>query len=314
MRILQAGIAKSGNFWLYRILRSIAQHGGLEQRSWIQNQPIYELAKTWDLSTKEQADSDVLDIEPHQCYYRISSIFRMPIEDIDEYIRQCSHVWTHSAFCDRSLRVLPKFDKVVYIVRDPRDVAISTSRFAFTPYMKKHYPQREPSAEVLLRSTLAAVMGQWAEHVGGYLKHREDLQIHVVFYERLLQSFDTEFSSLLEYLDIDLNDEAVERIKHEVDFATMKNENPRHVRKGKAYQWVHALTRAQKKQAARIAGSMLKILNYPVSEYQTGSMPCVPTHLTSRQIDKAVGRASRRALMGKIIKRVRQGIRHGSNR
>lgn len=299
MTILQAGASKSGNFWLYKILQSIAKHGGLEQRSFVQNQPVYELAKRWDLSYKEQKNIDVLDIEINKCFYRISSIFRMPIEDIDNYIHQCSHVWTHSTFCERSWVVLPKFDKVVYIIRDPRDRAVSASRFAFTPYMKKYYPHGEPEQDSFLAHRLGSMMVDWMQHVGGYLKHKNDLQIHFVFYERLLHSFDTELVSLLQYLGIELDEKTIDYIKHEVDFASMKGENPLHVRKGRAGQWVQMFTDAQKRRAARIAGPMLKQLSYPTGSRMSNSLPCVPAQLSNRYIEKAIRRAGRRILIEK---------------
>ena len=124
MRILQAGRAKSGNFWLYTIIKTIVTKAGHDWSGYVQTQPIYEIARHWELSYRDQAAIDVLDIERYRCYYRISSIFRMPIDDIDEYLSKCTLVWTHSSFCEQSAEVLPKFDKVVYVVRDPRDAAI----------------------------------------------------------------------------------------------------------------------------------------------------------------------------------------------
>jgi aryl sulfotransferase len=279
----------------------------MEQKSFIQSQPIHELAKMWDLSYKEQADIDVLDIEPHKCFYRISSIFRMPIEDIDNYLDRCTHVWTHSPFCERSFVVLPKFDKVVYIIRDPRDRAISASRFRFTPYMKKYYPHGEPDPDTWLAHRLESTMRHWVQHVGGYLKHKDDLEIHVVFYERLLRSFDTELSELLDYLGIELDDEAISHIKHEVDFTTMKSKNPQHVRKGKSGRWMEVFTEAQKKQAARIAGPMLQLLNYPFGEDQMdSSLPCVPVQLSTSQVEKAIAHANRRV----FLEKVKRGVKH----
>lgn len=308
MRILQTGEAKSGNLWLYKILQNIIHCAGLENPSFIQNHPIHDLAKTWDLSYKEQADIDVLDIEPHQCFYRISSVFRMPIEDIDDYIHQCSHVWTHSLFCERSLSVLPKFDKVVYIIRDPRDVAISRSRFAFTPYMLKYYPHGVTDPDSFLELSLDGTVRRWVQHVGGYLKHKDDLHIYVVFYERLLRSFDTELSHLLRYLDIKLDEKAIDHIKREVDFTTMKTENPDHVRRGRSGEWAQLFTDEQKRQVVSIAGPMLKLLNYLVGEDQVNSLlPCLPAQLSSNQIEKAIAysspshaRSMRRMFMEKV--------------
>lgn len=301
MKILQAGMAKSGNFWLYKIIQGILSHGGLENKSFIQNHPIHELAQTWDLSYKEQADIDVLDIDPHKCFYRISSVFRMPIEDIDDYIQQCNHVWTHSHFCQRSVTVLPKFDKIVYIIRDPRDRAISAAKFRFTPYMQKYYPHGDPDPDASLAHSLTGNVRSWVQHGGGYLRCRDELQIHFVFYERLLHAFGEEVADLLEYLDIELSEEAIAAIKRDVEFNTMKRENPHHVRKGRSGRWREVLTDAQKQRAARIAGPMLEILNYPVYESQTDqSLPCLPTQLDSSQIEKAIAHANRRTFREKV--------------
>ena len=301
MVILQAGMAKSGNFWLYKILQNIVKHSGLEPASFIQNHPIHQLAKTWDLSYYEQADIDVMDIEPNKCFYRISSIFRYPIEDIDDYIRQCSLVWTHSAFCDRSKYVLRKFDKIVYIIRDPRDMAISMSRFAFTPYMMKYFPHSESDPSAFLANTLDGVTRHWLNHVGGYLKNKDDLQIHVLFYEQLLHSFETELLRLLEYLGIELNKEAFEAIKREVGFETMKSENPDHVREGRSGGWLEVLSNEQKKRAIRASGrGILELLNYPIDEDQVGvSLPRLPDRLSDRELEKAI-RQSRMSLKEKI--------------
>jgi len=198
VHILQAGVPKSGNYWLYRIINSIFTHCGLEKKSFIQNTPMYRVAKTWELSYKEQSSIDVLDIDPHKCYYRISSIFRMPVDDIDTYIQQTSVVWTHSCFCDLSRVILPKFDKIIYIIRDPRDVALSMAYFVFTPYMQKYFPVQERNYKEYLARKLAGRMKNWVEHVGGYFQFCDKLNIHAVFFENLRFSFEKEMERLLQ--------------------------------------------------------------------------------------------------------------------
>ena len=142
LRILQSGMEKSGNYWLWKIIQSVLTDAGMSTQTFIETQPIHALAKTWELSFTEQADIDVIDIEETGLFYRISSVFRMPLlaVDVDAYLSQASHVWTHSFYCARSDEIFPKFDKVVYIVRDPRDVALSMNRFQFTPYMQTYNP------------------------------------------------------------------------------------------------------------------------------------------------------------------------------
>jgi aryl sulfotransferase len=129
MHILQAGIRKCGNSWLYHILQQIIKEAGIPYQSVIQNDPIYLLALSWNLSFEGQAGVDYLDLSPEQAAYRIGGIYRMPISDIDDYIANTTHVWTHSGWRDLAEEIFPKFDKIVYIVRDPPRQADFTLSF-----------------------------------------------------------------------------------------------------------------------------------------------------------------------------------------
>ncbi len=287
--VLQGGFPKSGNFWLYNLLQSIRRHGGLESPSFIRNHPIHPLARTWSLSHADQADIDAISIEQGGCSFRISGVFKEPITDIDAYLRQCSHVWTHSRICERSLDVLPRFDKVVYIVRDPRDVVNSVSHYVFTPHFRDNYPaHHETSPETFRAVVLDQMLRDWVEHVGGHLRHRQRLGIHFVFYERLLHEFRSELAKLLGYLELDLDESAVASIEHEVAFATMSKANPSHVRRGRSGEWEHTLSDAQKRTSERIAGPMLGLLGYAGQ----GSLPYVPGH-DPVALDRAIGQARR---------------------
>lgn len=271
MLILQSGMAKSGNFWLYRILKNILDSAKLEQKSFIQSNPIYEVAKTWPLSFDEQAGIDVIDVTDHGCFYRISHIFRYPIEDIQTHLNQCRHVWTHSPMCSMSFQVFSYFDKIVYIVRDPRDVAISMAKFAFTPYSRRFIPHNEPDFETFLAKNLPGMTEYWVQHVGNHLLNKGQLNIYFVFYERLLADFDNELCNLLGYLDIQLDTEEIERIRQNVAFDAMKARNPCHVRQGKAGGWANTLTRTQQKQVVKVSGQLLDLLNYPLDLQQKTS-------------------------------------------
>jgi aryl sulfotransferase len=62
MHILQSGLPKSGNFWLYQIISNIFEKAKLEEKSFIKNQPIHKVAQTWDMGVKGQIDINFLDI------------------------------------------------------------------------------------------------------------------------------------------------------------------------------------------------------------------------------------------------------------
>lgn len=278
MHIIQIGLPKSGNFWLRTILTNILQLANQENRSFIQSQPIYDIAKTWDLSVRGQIAIDFLDITPNALFYRIGNIFRYPVDDINDYINRCSLVWTHSQFSSQVLDILPKFDKAIYILRDPRDVAISWANFVFSPYMRRYYPflitgETEPSS--YLNNHLQEIITDWVNHVSGYLAVQEKSPIHWLFYENLLTSFDREIEQLLAYLEIELDSSARTALKNQVDFTTMKQDNPNHLRKGSVKQWINILSEEQQDVVLQISKPLLEELNYPLNT-QEEKLPKLP--------------------------------------
>jgi aryl sulfotransferase len=225
------------------------------------------------------------------------------IHDLDEYVRATSLVWTHSDFCDRSRLVLPKFHKVIYLIRDPRDQAISLSRYAFTPGMRWANPRYERNPDSLLAHDLDDLLRRWVFHVGGYLRARDELRIHVVFNERLLKEWERELGRLLEYLGIEANEALIEQVKRDVDFSVMKARDPDHVRRGESGQWRSTFTDVQKRHADRVAGKMMRLLGYPLEDDAGDSLPSLGSGTLQREIDEALTAARR--TIGDELGRVR---------
>lgn len=303
MKIIQIGNAKSGNFWLYRTLQQILLEGGVEIKSFIKNQPIYNVAKEWKLSFSDQAAVDNLMITPSQYYYRISSILQMPIEKLDDYLAQTTHVWLQSPPCELTTHALSKFEKIIYIARDPRDVAISNSQYAFTPYRSALFPPNTQNPNLYLDKKLAHEIYLWVQHVGGYLKLQSQFPIHVVFYERFIHSFDEELSDLIDYLGLNLSQGSKERIRNTAAFESMKAKDPQHVRAGKIYQWNTLLTKRQKKRVLHIAKPMLKFLNYPLrldEKNEKLPLPSLADNLSRETCDAAIRYSKRKFKIAKI--------------
>lgn len=297
--ILQAGVPRSGNYWLYTILQQAMHHAGWPQHSFIRGQSIYDEAKQWHYFD-DQAAIDYIEVVSEGSFYR-KGYFREQIPDVDAYIAQCSHVWTHSHWCERYADTLRKFDKIVYIVRDPRDIALSTSRFVFTPFMMHNHPHREPNPETYLQHRLYEMVLSWVYHVGHHVQHKDDFNIHIVFYERLLHTFDTEMAGLLDYLNIRLSNATRESIKQAVHFTTMQQKSPHHLQKGKSGQWTDALSDIQKRQILKIAGPLLEILNYPLYSPQVGmNIPHLPEHIDTGRIQDAMTQSR-----GKLLDKMR---------
>lgn len=277
MHVLQSGAAKSGNLWLYRIIEQIFLRAGIDRKSFIKNQPIYSVAQKWPLNYPEQVDIDMLDIVSEQCYWRISTIFRMPVEDIEEYVNSTSHVWTHSRICDKSPEIYPLFDKVVYIIRDPRDRAVSEAKFAFSEYMQRYSPCSETSFEEYLDNNLEKMMSRWRWHVYDHIKFAENLNIHIVFYEQLLHNFDQELENLLSYLETNLSEQDKNEIAQKVSFTSMKQNSPNHLRKGKAGGWRNHFSDDQESRALSVLEPMLSYLNY-----NGNSLPKLPDYIDQK--------------------------------
>lgn len=285
MNILQISAPKSGSYWLHTILFEILKKKNIPIRSFIQQQDVYEEVKDLELSFKDQAAVDTLDIEDEGCFYRISSVVREPVKDIDRYASSTNLAWTHSTLCTTSLEVLPLFDKKVVIVRDPRDRALSSAKFAFTSYMQKHYPTSYASPEEYFEGEYQRLLEQWVWFVGNYLLHKEELDIHFVFYERLLHDFENEFQSLIAYLETPLSREEQREIANAVIFSSMKNQSPKHLNKGKSGKWVDQLDQKQKDVAVRKAGKLMNWLDYPLTEGEAfEKLPKVPDNFPKQEL------------------------------
>lgn len=276
MNILQVSAPKSGSYWLHTILKQVLQKKSIPQKSYIKEQEIYRRLKKKEFSFKDQAGVDMVDIEEGGVFYRVSSVFKEEIKDPSKYARATTLVWTHSSLCSRSFEIFPLFNKSVCIIRDPRDRALSSSKFAFTPYMRKHYPTSYPSPKEFLDGEYEKLLNQWVWFVGNYLLHKEELNIHFVFYESLLKDFASEFDSLLTYLELPLAAADKKDIATAVNFSNLKDKSPKHLNKGKSNKWVDALDEDKKKLAEEVAGNLLEYLNYPLDE-EENKLPFVPS-------------------------------------
>lgn len=266
MKILQSGAPKCGNFWLYQIIQKTLQRTGQTSLSHIEQHPIYPLAQTWDLNFPDQAKIDVLEITDLQLSYRISSIFKMPILDLSHYLSKTNHVWTHSPICKRSGELFRQMDKIVYIIRDPRDRAISAAKYYCSDYMLKYFPQEEKDPSRFLYKNFDRLINEWVWHVWDHLRYSHQYQIHVTFYENWLDDFKGELRALMDYLGLRLPEEEKADLEKALSFETLKKTNPNHLRKGKAGDWLDVLTEEQVARAETLAGPLMDFLNYGLDQ------------------------------------------------
>ena len=291
MKLLQLGLHKSGNFWLYNILNRAMKAAGQEWLRFGHLHPIYPLYRNWkDLSFPEQPDIDLVDVTERGYFYCIQAVFWERIDDLDDFVAKTSHGCTHSNWWDPwTPQLIRKFDKSIYILRDPRDALISFAHFQFMPYLQRYSPTLlgRDQAEVLA-GQMPRWPVEWVEHVAHHLLAREALGIYFVTYEHLRHDFEREFDRMLEYLELDLPRAVRQEIAEAVHYKTMKKENPGHVRKGETGGWREVLTEDQKRVTRRIAGPMLDLLGYPLGEEATDRLPRVPDSIDPGRIHQAL--------------------------
>lgn len=286
MNVLQVSAPKTGSYWLNTILKKTLNKKNLEISYFIRQQPEYKKLKEQQLSFKGQAGTDMLDIEPEGTFYRISSLLKKPLPNLRSYADQATLAWTHSTWCSKTAAVFTFFERKVCIVRDPRDMALSAAKFAFTPYMQKHYPTSYTSVEKFLEGEYERLLEQWVWFYGNYLLHSAELDLHFVFYENLLKSFPKEYLSLLKYLDLDLSENERKEIEEEVSFSSMKEESPRHLQKGKSRKWVDRLSIDQIEKTSVKAGALMRIFGYPLSPGEGDKLPEIPREIPKRELQE----------------------------
>lgn len=290
MNILQVSAPKSGSFWLNTILKKSLEQAGEEISYYIKTRPEYATLKQEKLSFKDQAGTDMLDIDDNGVAFRVSSLLKEPVPNMQQYSKKASLAWTHSTWCQKTAEVFAFFDRKVCIVRDPRDTALSAAKFAFTPYMQKHYPSSYNSIEEFFSAEYERLLEQWVWFYGNYLLHSRELDLHFVFYENLLKSFPKEYESLLKYLNLDLSEEEKNTIASEVSFSSMKEENPRHLHKGKSRKWVDGLSIDQIERAAIKAGPLMHIFGYPISPGEGDKLPAMPRDIPKQELEEILSK------------------------
>mmetsp|Transcript_103510 Transcript_103510/g.259510 ORF Transcript_103510/g.259510 Transcript_103510/m.259510 type:complete len:361 (-) Transcript_103510:60-1142(-) len=124
--------------------------------------------------------------------------------------------------------------RIIYVVREPKDVLISSHLFAeMNPFMEA--PESldldidrfvaEASADPVVATEGGGVLGGYAHHVLEYVKAaRAGRNVHLMSYDRLHVQTDAEISSLAMFLGVTLSDDEVTSIRKQASFDVMKEE------------------------------------------------------------------------------------------
>ena len=257
-KVIQAGVAKSGNYWLWKIIDLTLKESSGSPSKFITTTDEYHNLSKEIMSHSDQIDIDVLDVEMTGFYWRVGPFIKKRLRNVDDYLDLADHVWTHSSYCKKFKNIFTGVNKIIYIIRHPVDIAKSQANFAFTPYVMNGAPSNEKNPNEHFKKRLEWSLISWTQHVSGWLAFRPK-NSHIIFYENLKEDFDNEYGKLLKYLEIKLSDEQLQIVKESVHIKAMHSKNPNHVRVDKAEI---ILDENQKELVDEIAGPLLKKLKY----------------------------------------------------
>lgn len=240
MNVLQIGAPHSGNAWLWEILQRIRLRAELPNRSLARSRAVEELMHRWDVAAG-RLEIDILEVDELGLFWRLGPGVRMPIADLEAYLAQCDHVVTPSSFCERTPAVLETFDRLVYLVRDPRDRALV---------------ELGGAVEVSdLDGHFEASLDAWRWHLQFYLDHAHAFGIHFVVYERLRYDLEGEIGRLSDHLGVDLDPIETREI---CGLSRMTAED--HPEPG---GWHERLDARQKERASEVCGPLFDLFDYP---------------------------------------------------
>lgn len=113
--------------------------------------------------------------------------------------------------------------KIIYVARNPKDVAVSFYHF---DKMNQLHPDPGTWEEYVERFIQGNVgFGSWGAHVRDWWNLRQQRNMLYVFYEDMLEDPSCEIRKVVKFLGKDFSEEVVERICQHTSFKAMK-ENP----------------------------------------------------------------------------------------
>lgn len=261
--VLHVSYVKSGSYFLWQAFDALHRAAGCK-RSFVQTHPIQAQRGAWPDFSIDQFDIDQVLVQDGGVSWQIEMQHVERIDDLDAYLAQVSHVWTHSFLCERSWEVYPRFGAVCCIVRDPRDALASMAHFAMTPFMRRHHPHVAATPADYVNAELESFLGDWVRHTAEHWRARRALDITFVHYERMVADLPGTLHALAELAGLALDDAALARVAAALGVDAMRAKNPQHVRKGGSGGFRELLTPAQQQRALAICGPTMRELGYEV--------------------------------------------------
>lgn len=171
----------------------------------------------------------------------------------------------------------------IYLIRNPLDVAVSSSFFFGKPIdeiiREMHDPGHtlNPSGGNLI-PVLEELTGNWSDHVMSWL-HAE-MPIHIIRYEDLLENTSGTIQKAMDFLEIRVSEETLEKAVATTAFHRLKNAEQTHgfkekrgsakafFREGKSGEGITSLNRDQIRQLITHHGAVMEQFGYRYAELE----------------------------------------------
>ncbi len=163
--------------------------------------------------------------------------------------------------------------KYIYVVRNPKDVAVSL-------YFHYHKLQLKPGADlewpIFFDNFIGGktVFGDFFDHVLSWWCHKDNKNVLILFYEDMKKDLTAAISRIAQFIEIDISDEKIAIIAAMTTFDSMKNDNTANyswdflpqvnpeltpfMRKGEVGDWKNYFTREQSIQIDKICTERLR--------------------------------------------------------
>ncbi|XP_063773269.1 amine sulfotransferase-like [Pseudophryne corroboree] len=113
--------------------------------------------------------------------------------------------------------------KVIYVLRNPKDNVVSFYHFHKTFVNIQHLAISWEAFFDLYMSG-KVIGGSWFDHVRGWYTHKEEFDLLFLTYEEMIQDLRSAVLKICQFLDIKLDDQAVNRIVEKATFKNMKED------------------------------------------------------------------------------------------
>ncbi len=183
-------------------------------------------------------------------------------------VYKAHHAW------DQIEELLPLIYKIIYIVRDPRDIAVSgayffnVDRFENLNKLESQDKFAAMAETVSYGSSYAWCHISWAQHVRGWLKRTPEVLI--VRYEDLLNNGPAQLKRASLFLGLESSSQEIDHVLSLQDFNTVKQKfmdsydkrKIKHLRSGKDKQYIHLLRASEIEKIERTSLNEMACLDY----------------------------------------------------